>query len=792
MLRNARTLLVPLLAAIVLPAAMAELNGDLRAMGFPFSTGNPSGARPGQWFPILVELQTLGTEHIEVELHCECIDLDGDRIEFVKTVPLTAGDQMRPFWCYGIAHGGGLGLMATSQYPKALEVVDPRTGARLASFDLPTLDFLDNDALLILDISQRAVAHLQTLASNAMPGDPAWGQRVYYSKISVGRMPATNLPDRWFGLETVNVLVWDAPDPLGEQVGQHQTDAVIEWVRNGGQLILGVGANADLLAQTRLAEILPFDLAGGTGEVADLPRFAAEYYRAIEGVRPPGQTIAVARVRTRDDAITLISDELGAGPGPLIAMRTVGSGRVIASAASLRDLMPAGVSSDVYELFIDLNRNTPAFLESEGNLLYQGLTQPARLFDGLISEVEFSTAGQVRALIATLFVFAYIGLSTLASWLWLRHRGRTSWSWGVFAVFAIGASFFSLAAVRASHGLASTVKSVSLVDMVAGEYQARSACWFGYRSSARARHDFSLPPALKDQAVDTDDYLRPMAVGATPSSYATPMRYTAHVEDAQLDDTPLRATLKQFEGYWQGDLDGSINGNLIASRNTGQIEPGSYIANDLRVNLIGGYLLYLDPRLRGVTRPAGTDRCYRSIAGPVPPARNVLAVKLDPIKAGEQLRGTIGAAEARERNVALAEWQRGRELDPKKRPDLVTLWDAQRVWRPFAGSPRFREAGLLASTRDLFLHNSGTDMDKAGRPVTIDGLVDRDITHWLADGQAVLLLFADEPGPATLYRDGRPVQARSGKTLYRVRIPLRYVGTPPRDTDDEDKLPGED
>ena len=47
-------------------------------------------------------------------------------------------------------------------------------------------------------------------------------------------------------------------------------------------------------------------------------------------------------------------------------------------------------------------------------------------------------------------------------------------------------------------------------------------------------------------------------------------------------------------------------------------------------------------------------------------------------------------------------------------------------------------------------------------------------------GQAVLLAWAEAPGPARLLRNGKPLDTVAGLTMYRVRIPLYYSGNPPQ------------
>jgi hypothetical protein len=277
-------------------------------------------------------------------------------------------------------------------------------------------------------------------------------------------------------------------------------------------------------------------------------------------------------------------------------------------------------------------------------------------------------------------------------------------------------------------------------------------------------------------------FLRPLAASGPTSSYATPVRYAVYPEQALIDDVPIRATLKQFAGHWEGDLAGSVRGRVVIDRRSGQVTPSSWIANDLKVPIDGGVLLYIDPRFQGdiPATPFGLERSYRGMAlGTTPAAFNVLAVGIPEIPAGEQTRGPLGARLYREIGEDYASWARRANRREADRPDLPTLFALQvNNWsRP----NNFAEAAYLASTRDLYLSASRgrpEDFDNAGRFISTAGLPDIDVSHWLMEGQAVLLLSTAEPGPAVLRRNGEPMPASQGNTLYRVRLPIGYAGTP--------------
>jgi hypothetical protein len=777
-----------------LPAALAQnVQGQVDAVGFQAS--NCAVLRAGQWFPVRVSLTSQGGQVFTGELRFESIDLDGDRVAFTQPNVTLTGEAGPPkrFWCYAACN-------ATNELPSGVEVVSPE-GALIAELPLPSqpLVVIPNDDFLVLDISYPAVTALNNLqVPTAAPGQPTDAIRRFYRNVIVARMPATDLPDRWWGLEAVNVLVWDQPDPAILSLAQR--DALVEWVRNGGQLVLGVGSKWPALRKSELTPLLPLQGEGPTVEVQKLEVFFDRMTLPAWKTREFRNPIAVTTAQPAADACRTLGEYGPTGSLALITMRAFGSGRVVATAASLADLTNE-VPVDEAKLFgalFDLNAYSKEFAAklTEGSQ-YAGLVDRTWLYDGVVQPIAFGAATALRSGLAFLFVAAYIALATIVSWTWLRGRGLTHVSWTVFAGFAVAASGLSLGTVGALRSLSGGVRSVCILDMEAGSTAARGRALFGYRSATRQRADLTVP--------GEGNFLRPLAKDPRGASkYVTPARYAAVPAKAALDGVLMRATLKQFEGFWHGDLEGTIRADLVVDRGKGRLTAGSWIANDLSVDLAGGYLLFIDPRQDqgGVPwRAAGLTSVYAlpeeeggaADVSVVPPAINVLVVRVPKIPAGQQV-SRLGQADYEQVDQNWVVWARSgnrkrSEMFQKER-DLPTLWHEQQAWA--AGGALARLLGdvggpermlLLASTRDYFLHNGGVDFKTVGRPLSTDGLPELDVTDWLMGGQregrAVLITWADGPGPARLLRGGKPLELLDGLTVYRVRLPIYYGGNPP-------------
>jgi len=765
-------------------ATAQPVQGDVVQAGFP--VGPSSVFRVGQWFPIQVRLTVQGSRPFAGLLRAGGEDLDGDLVAYTERVALGPETPLKRFW-----------LLATADSHEELwTTVDVLGEQRELVTRLPMpaqpLFSLGSDDLLILDLSYPALTALDQLTTRGWsPGHGSWGDRVFYRNIVVSRMDPAALPDTWFGLEAVNVVVWDRPDPAVLSIAQ--ADALVDWVRAGGQLVLGIGPNWAALRghRSELAAILPLQGEGRTVEVDRLPVFSA---RAVpRGVRAASfeRPIPVVVADLAPGALRTLGDTWSEGALNLFSMRLVESGRVTACAASLRDLLEvARADLRLFHEVLDLNAYARKYRDNQNEARMTTFPGPLTVeaYPGLVGVVGFTATTALSSVVIFLFAAAYVLLSTLATWVYLQRAQRTHLSWVVFAGWAAIGSAAGLATVAGIRGtLSRGLQSLSVLDLEAGQRAARGPVLFGYSSPTRQEIDLSLP--------GPGHYLRPLPKPPGPrSTYVTPDRYEAEAGRARLSDVLVRATLKQFAGYWRGELPGTIRGELTADRATGRLTPGSFIANDLEVPLAGGWLLFIDPRHEdaGVPiRAAGLDLLYdrpEAIQRPqVPPAYNILAVWVPAVAAGGVARG-LGADQYKVVDELVAAWRRG---PTRKRADLIhrdlpTLWREQQSWLGSALAARAWFVGrpermlLLASTRGFLLPNADEKFDAAGPSFSTEGLPELDVTHWLLRDTAVLLCWSPTPGPAALMRGTTPVRAGRGLTLYRVRLPLTYVGSPPR------------
>lgn len=263
-LSRTRVLVGVLALALTAPLRAQPIQGTVRSLGFQANVTSLNVVREGQWFPVVVELAAQTAQPIQCQLAIERIDIDGDRVNYtVPLVALTPDAGLRKVWCYAAS------LKEEEGRPVTVDVRDEQ-GNLVTRLSAPGFETIGNDCLLVVDVSETAVNAIRDIETpNSSYLAPNWGTRPYYRNVCIGRLPAADLPDRWFGLEAVDVIVWDEPNP--DQLQSWQLEALLDWVRHGGQLVIGVGPAWSRLVNSPLGAALPLAGAGASIEVNTLP-----------------------------------------------------------------------------------------------------------------------------------------------------------------------------------------------------------------------------------------------------------------------------------------------------------------------------------------------------------------------------------------------------------------------------------------------------------------------------------------------------------------------------------------
>ena len=452
----------------------------------------------------------------------------------------------------------------------------------------------------------------------------------------------------------------------------------------------------------------------------------------------------------------------------------VGRGQIIFLAVALRDLFsaPGGAAKLFEELF-----GLATWQETE-----LGPPQPNSLFHQVASVVSFATKGSLYLFLAGISSIGYVILATFGTWGFLTARGWRRHSWSGLAVVAIAASVIALVVVRSRQGFGETLRQMSIIDVDAGRTFAHATVLFGLKTSTDKELDVWLPSDLVGgtDPGETTCFLRPLP-GANDraeaeTSFVDPGAYRIIPASAVVDDVRIRATLKQFEGRWNGYLEGRLSGEIHVRDRL--ITGESYIINDLGVDLTNCWLLHADPAVGSLQDSLRGNYIFAYDLGALP--SDSQKVMLRPLCYPPSVNRTDAQVRT---GSALA--KRQADWNKEFRGLLSNIGLGQ---RPTGSVPLGAEqkALLLLSTVGDF--DPALDASMIGQftgPNTWsrDRLRRLDLRAQLRPDSAVLVGFADDPGPVRLFRRSRDRSFRAlepdehhSKSMYRIRIPVTLRG----------------
>ncbi len=805
-----RTILPLLLLAVAAPQTLAaHIRAKILRVGFPASGMQSSEQgfdryRPGFWTPILVELNNDDGDLFEGALQARQMDRDGDQV--VSTLPVAVRGTKEVF-IYVPASP------PQAQQPFLLRMVGPE-GGPVRMFDdnnQPTSEWrpvsepqpIAPATQVLLDISRQPLNQLRELAT-----DPQLAR-----EMMVARSSPASLPDSSPGLQMIDIVVWDDADPTQfRDVSQQQ--ALLEWVQRGGTLVLGVARNWELLSKSVWGRLLPGPLQPPVSNLNTPPTDSTsgpldDLAEKVLGMAAPFATpVSYCPIRLSElapNAIPLIPGENtlsqeGRPPGdPLVfaASRPCGRGRIVLVAAEMQDLLSRESTTSPLFLrqILSIRKDTAQTDRSQ-----RSFSRPDAF--GIIEKMtDFGVTGGLYFLVAFLFVVIYILIATMGSWSVLQRRKRVHHAWTAFAVIAVIASGTSLFAVQIIRGIGNRVQQLCVVDAHAGEDRGIANCYFGLKTASHVALDLALPrDALNPrETADNPGGLMPLATAWEElglSQYSAEARYQAGGPVGQLWGVPFRATARQFQGIWQGQLPGRIEASLKRrSAGNNKLSLDSWIENKLDADLTDCFLLVTGRDVE-IPSSSGGERASRALSvtvynvGTLPRGKRLTWLNY----VSEQLREEHRRA-ARDRTAPLPEptaaeiedWSSGLVLLKLHGQWMRDAWKVQT--RDALGTPEttlkveggaMKAALMVLSTYaelDLETDSSGLLHSEMERSRGFD--LDR--SEALTTRTALLMGFtSDNAGPARVAfrsaggtaRDWEPIEPSDAYTMYRFVIPL--------------------
>jgi len=417
------------------------------------------------------------------------------------------------------------------------------------------------------------------------------------------------MPDQWFGYEAADVIVLATgnqkfvTDLLEDQTGRRE--ALLEWVRRGGRIILSVGSNHQTVARL-LQDKLP--LLACTIERSLRPKQATALQGWL-GNDWPWKEMEIAELQPRDQTHVILREKVGKSEAPLLVQGALGLGRVVLVAFDV-DLAPftewpePARRSFWDKLLTAVLDRAPGSYRAEDPV--QGNNR--ELLPDLQRGLEtFYDLPVIHFGWVTLFILVYILIVGPLDYFVLKKLfKRLELTWVTFPTLVILVSILAYAVAYRSKGNDVRINQIDLVEYDLHGNQGYGTSWFTLFSPRIARYTLGLEPTAPEwvskRGADipypgtmlatlnaTERFQRPGSQGLFPQPYV-------YAPDATgIEGVPLPVwSTRTFTASWHSPLDPArpaIEADILRSR-LGKQQPKGTVTNNLPVALQGITLCY--------------------------------------------------------------------------------------------------------------------------------------------------------------------------------------------------------
>jgi hypothetical protein len=484
-------------------------------VGLPAGRGGDSAGRSrnGAWAPVAVTVTAGSAGHPQdaYRIRIETRDLEELAYQYVVAVPAMAANSERTVQGY-IVPGSDSSVFVVHIEGLDGTVVTPRVKI---SRDATKDEMLADQDVLFLAVGgglapmKRAAEKIEKPEGKEKEAevDTTRGRRsfVFAEDVSV-------LPDRWFGYDAVDVVVLaTGKAEFVNQLAQdaERREALLEWVRRGGQLVLSVGRNQQAVAAL-LGRIALIDVKiERTHPKVDLKVMSQEWCKR-EPRKRILQQVEMAAVKPGPGVHVLVRE----ASGPLMMQSSCGLGRVVLVGFDL-DTAPF-LTWDGQEDFwarlqtyvapsLPLRRAAPGAPPVRPGMP----ARPMPGIPGMVDESDFDMRAEMKRGLETfeevpvisfgwvaLFILFYIVLVGPIDYLLLKKVfKRLELTWITFPLTVIGVSIIAYVAAFSAKGDDLRINKIDLVDIdMHRPNQAYGHSWFTLFSPRAQSYTVGIEP----------------------------------------------------------------------------------------------------------------------------------------------------------------------------------------------------------------------------------------------------------------------------------------------------------
>lgn len=519
--------------------------------------------RAGEWMGLRLALTDRAERPRPAAITLRIPDADGDVARMQRVVTLNPG-RTQGVWLYARAPfstTAGSVFTVTAHARSSGADAETARGPQIGAARIGPSRVIERNAgaQLIGVIGRRRVGLDQyTVRSPNRSDQPATGHEPI--NLASGLTPE-DFPDAWMGLAPYQTLVWVDGDPSSLRLDQ--AEAVLEWVRRGGHLVVVMPPVGQIWTNARanpLIDLVP------AAEVVRNEGVNLERYRPMLTERedlPLPEDAVLHTFRPASDASSAEAAPILQGPdsGVVAIRRLVGTGAVTFVGFDLTDRRLLG-RLDAQRLWHRiLGHRFDVISKAEAEQM-QGAGDasfvrhgPVWLDEGIDAQINKTGRAGAGVLLGLVVFVIYFFLAGPLGFALLSKRGWRQHAWLAFIGSAAAFTLVAWGGARAIKPTQVDISHLTFLDHVYGQPVERARVWFNALLPTYGRQRVSIQPP---EGVSAQDEQSLQALSswdspeADPAGFPDRREYAVNARRPRAIDAPTRSTVKQFRADWLG------------------------------------------------------------------------------------------------------------------------------------------------------------------------------------------------------------------------------------------------
>jgi hypothetical protein len=495
---------------LVLPATAQPVEiRDVR-IGFPVGGGRDFH-RSGCWVPVAVEFgaepkKTLNDVPFSFQgrLIVDTPDGEGARTRYVVPVVNVSRQDIsakKPFLAYTKMGGSSGEAQITFEITQIADANGNVAKAnKTLTFNYPEMrrDLVPRDPSNDVRGDQR---NILILGNASGPSLAANSEQESERKYQVTQQTDVRyLPSQWFGYEGVDVIIlgtggdWNTSLAAAMSKDEGLRVALLQWVAQGGHLVIAASSNAPQVQQSPLAALFPADLLPQQMQAkVELTDLASWLNAKKERGNIQPFTTDLVTLKLKPPAQALVSQG-----SPVIAHGSFGLGRVTLLAFDIDSgsFLEWKNNTDFWSVLLSLSQR-PQGSGSSAGYAWDADSDPGMKAAGQFAHSleQFGEMPVVSFFLVALFILGYIILIGPVDYFFLKKVAkRLEWTWITFPALVLIVSVGAYLAAYYIKGDEMRLNKVDLIDVDLVHRRAVGNSWVTVFSPNLQKYDLQLMP----------------------------------------------------------------------------------------------------------------------------------------------------------------------------------------------------------------------------------------------------------------------------------------------------------